>query len=326
MRPDDCISRIRSFSLLTICRSCFNLAISSSRASICFFLAPFGSNALTCRAGWALSCRGRSSEGLSVSPGGSVKLCIGSTGLLPGFLGGWLAFDGFKGELFFGLGLSLHRDGLLCMPFGGLKEAESGTEGGSSGSGKAMGRPVFGDLRCLLPKNESASSSPSGAGGGKGRGLGLKGDLMGNPTELPSAGPDDGSDPRLCAASSFPRADAFAAAVGASVASSTASRADPSVVGGGADCSSSSECGWLRAPPALVCLDLGGRLAAGMGECWDDSIASSLLELPMFMEEVRGETRRLFDAGPSIVEKSQRDLYGETIRKKRKLYCDNNGT
>jgi hypothetical protein len=63
-----------------------------------------------------------------------------------------------------------------------------------------------------------------------------------------------------------------------------------------------------------------------MGECWDDSIASSLLELPMFMEEVRGETRRLFDAGPSIVEKSQRDLYGETIRKKRKLYCDNNGT
>lgn len=131
--------------------------------------------------------------------------------------------EGFKGEPCFVLGLSLHRDGLLCMPFGGVKEMASGIDGGSSGSGYRRSRPVFGDRRCLLPKNESASSSPSGAGGGSGRGLGLKGDLIGILGKTSPECREDGSDPELNVAPFVPCAASFAAGVGAVADSRTAS-------------------------------------------------------------------------------------------------------
>jgi hypothetical protein len=109
------------------------------------------------------------------------------------------------------------------MPLGGVKEIASGIDGGSSGSGYKRGRPVFGDRRCLLPKNESASSSPSGAGGGSGRGLGLKGDLIGilGKTSLECC--EDGSDPELSATPFVPCAVSLPAGVGALADRRTAS-------------------------------------------------------------------------------------------------------
>lgn len=159
---------------------------------------------------------------LSPSLCGGSNLCTGSADFLLGFSRGRL-FEGFKGELCFVLGLSLHRDGLLCMPFGGVKEVASGIDGGSSGSGYRSGRPVFGDRRCLLPQNESASSSPSGAGGGSGRGLGLKGDLIGMLGKTSSDCREDGSDPELNAAPFVPCAGSLVAGVGALAESRTAS-------------------------------------------------------------------------------------------------------
>lgn len=109
------------------------------------------------------------------------------------------------------------------MPLGGVKEMASGIDGGNSGSGYKRGRPVFGDRRCLLPKNESASSSPSGAGGGSGRGLGLKGDLIGilGITSLECC--EDDSDPELNVTPFVPCAVPLAAGVGAFADSRTAS-------------------------------------------------------------------------------------------------------
>lgn len=101
------------------------------------------------------------------------------------------------------------------MPFGGEKEVASGIDGGSSGSGYRRSRPVFGDRRCLLPKNESASSSPSGAGGGSGRGLGLKGDLIGIPGKTLSDCREDGSDPELNVAPFVSCGGSLTAGVGA---------------------------------------------------------------------------------------------------------------
>lgn len=197
------------------------------------------------------------------------------------------------------------------MPFGGLKEAASGADGGNSGSGCKMGRPLFGDLRCLLPKNESASSSPSGAGGGNGLGLGLKGDLVGIPARLLSACSDEGNEPGLCVASLSSCTGSLASVVVALADLSTASRAPWSLAEGafgssvgGADCVLSNVCGCGRTTPAFACAAFARRLARALRGSGDVGVASLLLLLPMLTDELRGETRRLFDAGPSIAEET----------------------
>ena len=92
-----------------------------------------------------------------------------------------------RGDSPTGLLFPRHLDGLLVwIPLGGVEETASGTEGGSSGSGRGgMLTPVVGERRRVWPMKGFKSSSPSGAGGGRGLGLGLDGERLGAAAKLP---------------------------------------------------------------------------------------------------------------------------------------------
>lgn len=84
----------------------------------------------------------------------------------------------FSGELFGVLDFPRQRDGLLCIPFGGVDDTGSNRAGGNSGSCgcRRDKTPVRGEVR-VRGTNGNDSSSSSGPRGGNGRGFG-RGDLV----------------------------------------------------------------------------------------------------------------------------------------------------
>lgn len=174
--------RMRSFSLATMSRSLSSCAISARRESRSFCLSASGCGAL----------RPRLSAGVGVGASTCAAAACKSALLGPflrrsggrsaSFLSGDDPFC-FSDSARFRL---RRRDGVLCIPDGGVLTTGSGCSGvgGSSGSGAAISgstpRATPGCTRADIAL--SSSSSSSGAGGGSGRGVGRDG--------VPAAGPN----------------------------------------------------------------------------------------------------------------------------------------